>query len=426
MGRKNKPDQRRLFRKGSIYDGIKPYTVNLAENSESAEINLYGGVVETRPTDWWTGEKIDGLFIALDEFLEDMDRLNGMRQIRFNINSTGGEVNAGVAIYNKIRQLSQNGATVTTRVEGAADSAAALIAQAGDIREVAVGSEVMVHCASCLLFGFYDSKSLDGAKAMLDETDRRIAELLSDSTGRPVQEMKRMMQRTSWMTADQAEEEGFADLVVNQRVKVERVEDAQNTLIFNGIPHAFRGIPMPGAYALTAGSAPLTEGSANRQTNMAEPAEMPFCIDSDNITKGGTKMTRQELEAQYPEIVNEIRAEAANEAKSSLDSAVDSAVKAERDRIRGIEEIENTISDKTLVYAAKYEKLTDAAALALDALKAQTKAAAARDEARDKELQASGVYGVEPDPIGGSEAENRRRDVADGAALIAGINQEVK
>lgn len=434
---------RNIFRKPGLYDGLKPYVVDWADGWEEAEVNLYGTVVSEHPIDWWTGEKASGLFIALDDFLADLDHLKGLKSVRFNINSTGGDVDAGIAIYNKIRDLSSGGVNVVTRVEGAADSAASLIAQAGDRREVAVGSEIMIHCASGLLIGYYDSKELDGMKDMLDAADKRIAELLADTTGKSVQEVKRLMQKTTWMTAEQSVSDGFADEVVNKRVQVEAVPGVQNMLVINGIPHGFHGLPLPFGYGTPdrsqdaagnkGGTSADPEGDAETvaenaaEGKTADPVveKQPLFIDQTN-QKGGTKMTRQELEAAYPEIVAEIRNEAATEAKAGLDGAIESEVKAERDRIMAIEEIENTVADKKLVHSAKYESPMDASALALNALKAQSALAARREQARDEELQESGVYGVEPDPTSGSESEDRRRDVADGAALIAGITKEVK
>lgn len=407
MGSKGRFDIHTIFGKKSIYDGIEPYAVNMADD-KSAEVNLYGAVVSTHPTGW-NGEKAEGLFIALDDFLSDLEGLRGMESVRFNINSVGGEVNAGIAIFNKIRELSSGGVGVTTRVEGAADSAAALIAQAGDKREVCLGSEMMVHCASCLLFDYYDSKALDGVKAMLDSTDTRIAGLLANRTGKTEQETMRLMRKTTWMDAHEAVREGFADEVVNEAVSVEAARGRADTLIFNGVPHAFRGIPLP-----------FEDNAGAGKTAGEDPA---ILIDEET-TEGGREMTRSELEAKYPDIVREIRDEAERNAKAGLDGAINSAVEAERERIRGIEEIEGSLPDKALARKAKYDEPASAQELALAALKAQARVASAWDAARAADLMESGADGVEPEPTSGSEAEDRRRDIMDGAALIAGIRKE--
>lgn len=407
MGKNSGLGLRRLFGRKSIYDGIEPYMVDMAGEGE-AEVDLYGAVVPSHPVDFWTGEKVDGLFIALDDFLADLDRLKGMKSVRFNINSVGGEVNAGIAIFNKIRDLSESGVSVTTRVEGAADSAAALIAQAGDRREACIGSEVMVHCASCLLIDYYNSRDLDGVKAMLDAADARIAELLSDRSGRTAQEVKRLMQRTTWMNAEDAVREGFADCIVNQTVTVEAVNGQSNIVAFNGVPHRFGGIPLPPCC--------MDQGRTVRESP-------PPIIDKKTL-EGGNKMTKEELEALYPEAVKEIRDEADAKARAVLDTAVETAVKAERERIRSIEGIEGTIPDKSLVQNAKYENPMSAGELALSALEAQSRMAVAWDAARAADVAESGTDRVTAEPVDGSEAENRRRDIMDGAALIAGIRKE--
>ena len=129
---------------------LKPYVINKAEDGKSAKVNLYGEIVESVPTDWWTGEKLEGLFIELESFLKDIEALSGMDDVSFYINSVGGDVHAGISIFNKIRSLA---AHTTTIVDGLAASAASIVAQAGDERKVSIGSQTMIHCASAGLIG---------------------------------------------------------------------------------------------------------------------------------------------------------------------------------------------------------------------------------------------------------------------------------
>ena len=79
----------------------------------------------------------------------------------------------------------------------------------------------------------------------------------------------------------------------------------------------------------------------------------------NKITKGEQKdMTLEELKAQHPELVAQIEQE---------------AVAADRARIQEIEEIQDTIGDAEMIAAAKFTKPTNAAALALEAMKKQAK-----------------------------------------------------
>jgi len=423
------------FSSKSAFAGHKPYTVDISNDGLNAEVNLYGEIVETHPIDWWTGEKVDGLFIALDEFLETLDYLGGMSSIRFNINSIGGSVDAGIAIFNKIIELANNGIEVTTRVEGAADSAASIVMQAGTRREVAIGAEVMVHCASCLILGYYNSKELDGVKQMLDAADDRIADLLADRTGKNAQEVKRMMQKTTWMTAREAVENGFADEVVNQKVTVEAINGLKNGYRINGIPHVFRnGLPAQwntsdessdtfanvlrkitnrlGDTDKTADAMPDEKsGESAKEVTNGDP---PSGINNSQEVK---QMTLQELNTQYPELIKEIKDTATADAKAAIDETVKNAVEAERQRIKDIEGIENSIADKSMVSDAKYGNPIDARTLAFNAMQMQAKAGTDYLQQREEELKGSTVT---PTPNSGYETGNRAKDVADGAALIAG------
>lgn len=397
-----------LFGGNSVYAGYRPYVVDVADDGLSAEVNLYGEVVESHPVDFWTGEKVSGLFIALDEFVETLDTLKYMASVRFNINSPGGSVDAGVAIYNKIRELAAGGVDVTTRVEGAADSAASIILQAGTRREVALGSEVMIHGASTLLVGFYNSIDLGEAKQMIDSTDARLAEVYANHTGKTIQEIKRMMKNTTWMTAAEAVENGFADSVVDYDLTVEAIKGVKNGYRINGIPHVLRnGIP--------AGWGAPEQGMAARDAKTVTDGIKPYDI---NKSKEEKPMTVEELTRQYPEIVDEIRNTAAAEAKAAVDNAVASAVEAERQRIKDIEGIQNSIADMDMVNEAKYTKPIDAKELAFMAMQKQAKAGDGYLEARDKELADTAIT---PEPNGGyeTEADRKAKDINEGAALIS-------
>ena len=90
---------------------IMPY--NIAETGENdVEINMYGEIVEAVPTDFWTGEPIEGNFIAVDRFLRDLDDLKDKKNITVHINSVGGDLYGGIAIYNRLKALPGNVTTV--------------------------------------------------------------------------------------------------------------------------------------------------------------------------------------------------------------------------------------------------------------------------------------------------------------------------
>ena len=62
---------------------------------DSAEIVMYGDIVETQPRDWWTDEPIPGSYIIQDEFLNDLKQIENCKDITIRMNSCGGD--AGVS-----------------------------------------------------------------------------------------------------------------------------------------------------------------------------------------------------------------------------------------------------------------------------------------------------------------------------------------
>lgn len=395
----------------NIMPSLKPYVINRAEDGKSAKVNLYGEIVETVPIDWWTGEKVDGLFIELKQFLDDIEGLSGMDEVSFFINSVGGDVNAGTSIYSKIRSLK---AHTTTIVDGLAASAASIVAQAGDERKVSIGSQTMIHCASAGLIGYYNREDLKAVSNTLKAFDNSIAELLADRTGREECDILNMMSKTTWMTAEEAVEEGFADEVINKSEPVvDRVSDTAMYVI-NGIPHSFHNMPVP-SFKTVGTFAPA---QMNKISNGSEPVD----IEDNPSIKEEKSMDIKELKARYPELVNEIveeaKATAQAENAETVKNAVDEAVKAERERMKGIDSIARTVGSD-LVNEAKYgENPMDARDLALRAMQEQQAKGAEYIQNRARELEDAKVNNVVAAPVSGSEEDTQAKDIQDGANLL--------
>lgn len=395
----------------NMLPNLKPYVIDKAEDGKTAKVNLYGEIVEDVPVDWWTGEKISGLFIELKSFLNDVEDLSEMDEVFFYINSVGGSVDAGVSIFNKIRAMK---AETTTVVDGLAASAASIVAQAGDHRQVSLGSQTMVHCASAGICGYYNQAELTDITKMLESEDKRIAQILADRTGRTEKEMLKMMKATSWMTADEAVEEGFADEVVGKTEPVvDKVTDTK-LYVVNGIPHNLSHMSIPTFKAVgefAPAQSKISDGSG------------PVGIDNpSNSDKEEKSMDINELKKAYPDLVDQIMEEAKMTAQTenmeAVKNAVDEAVTAERKRMQDIDSIAQTVG-ADLVNEAKYgETPMNASELALKALQAQQAQGANFLAARDAEQKAADVNAVTPAPVSGTEEDSQAKDIADGAALL--------
>lgn len=345
--------------------GLKPYNIVVNEADNSAEINMYGEVVATRPTDWWTGEPIPGNFIAQDEFLRDLDELAGKDSITVHINSVGGDMYAGIAIYNRLKGLAPK---VTTINDGLAASAGSLIFMAGDTRRVNAGSNLMIHGAAGFLYGYYQTPELRTAIKQLEAHNKAGINIYAEATGKDKDSIKAMVDRETWLTGQEAVDAGFADEVIGGEEKAVqmRLSPDRATMMVNGYPVAARclgNIPESVVVMSADEWAEVSTTASGEQPpkNNAQPAQQ--VCDKNNPKNGGNaKMeikNATDLRAAYPELVSEIE-----------NAAQANGAAQERQRIQGIEAIQNVIGDAAMVHDAKFgEKPMNDADLLLAAAK---------------------------------------------------------
>jgi ATP-dependent Clp endopeptidase proteolytic subunit ClpP len=148
------------------------------------------------------------LGVNASDLAADLDGISAP-EIRVEINSPGGDVWDGIAIYNALRA---HPAKVTTRVDGIAASIASVIAQAGDHRVMLGGSQMMIHNAWGLCVG--DHADHEKMAEILAHEDELIAGIYAQRSGRTKDEFKSLMDAETWLTAEDAVELGLADEVI--------------------------------------------------------------------------------------------------------------------------------------------------------------------------------------------------------------------
>lgn len=151
---------------------------------------------------------IGGWGITAADFVSE---LNGIKSkvLNVRIDSDGGDVFAGIAIYNA---LVRHSATVNTYVDGLAASIASIIAMAGTERRIAKNAFIMVHEASSPIYG--NKTELRTRAALLEDLDKNcLVKTYRDATGLSEKELLQMMADTTWMSADAALEKGFVTAI---------------------------------------------------------------------------------------------------------------------------------------------------------------------------------------------------------------------
>lgn len=132
--------------------------------------------------------------------------------LEVEINSPGGDVFAGLGMYNMLRSFAANGKTVTTRVTGVAASIASIVMLAGDKREMPKNAFAMIHGPSTFAFG--TAEELRDAADVTDKIGSSLQRVYVDRMGVSEDEAASMMAKDTWLTADECLANGFAtDLI---------------------------------------------------------------------------------------------------------------------------------------------------------------------------------------------------------------------
>lgn len=170
--------------------------------ASSAEIYIYGDIGER----WWDDESVTAA-----SMVKDLSELQA-DAITVRINSIGGSVSDGVAIYNALKR---HPAAVTTVVDGVAASIASLIAMAGDTVEIASNAMLMVHAPWTYAGG--NAADMRATADMLDAHAQAMATSYAAKTGKSVEDVLSMWLdgEDHWFTAEQAKAEGLADAITD-------------------------------------------------------------------------------------------------------------------------------------------------------------------------------------------------------------------
>lgn len=380
---------------------------NIVEvNDEEAEITMYGEVVSQRPTDWWTGEPVEGLYITPEGFLEDLAQVKDKAKITVRINSVGGDLYTALGICNRLKEL--NGETVAV-IDGIAASAATIIAMGCKTREIAEGALFMVHEALLTLIGNYNHKALLEVNKRLEAANKAAAETYDAATHLGIDKIRNIMAKETWYTGREAVENGFCTGIREGCETNMCMSSVKDEIVVNGVRHSLKG------FRNFPGNVPIVNSV---QTPEPKPAAPRQSVSTNKPKGGNTTMTPEELRAQYPEAVAQIEA-------AAMETARAEATTAERSRLQAIEEIEKTVGDAELVAEAKYgDTACTAQELAFKAMRKQAQLGAQHITNSTADFNASGAADVGSTPNAGApaakdQAQDENAQVAQLAAMIA-------
>ena len=191
---------------------LVPYVIEQNSRGERS-YDIYSRLLKDRII--FLGEEINdavaSTVVAQLLFLESEDP---GKDIHMYINSPGGSVTAGMAIYDTMNYVKCD---VSTTCIGMAASMGAFLLSSGakGKRYALPNAEVMIH------------QPLGGAQGQATEiqiaaehilkTKRKLNQILADNAGKPVEEVEKDTDRDNWLSADEAKEYGLIDEVIKDR-----------------------------------------------------------------------------------------------------------------------------------------------------------------------------------------------------------------
>lgn len=240
---------------------------------------------------------IVGWDISAKEFSEELDNTTG--DITLDLNSGGGYITEGVAIFNKIRGY--NKGEITARVSYAA-SMMTQIALAADKVQVYDNSIFMIHNAQGGAYGDY--RELDKRSTVLKSMTTMLAKTYEKKSGKPANEVLEMMNNDTYLFGQEILDQGFADEILDAESDENKTKDeavAYASLQLEAANNALKEENVTiEALSACVGGCNLEKISYNSAAEAENQSGGGDPSPSTNSKKGDEIMTISDLKAQHP------------------------------------------------------------------------------------------------------------------------------
>ena len=293
------------------------YSVRMeAENSDTAEIMLYGQIVEDGPK-WWKWSEEDKSAADFDKAVKDV-REKGAKKLLLRINSPGGVCTESIAM----RAILGNAGfeEINIRIEGMCASAATDIATLpGAHVAICEGSEYMIHNPWCMALG--NANELEHTIERLRNIEEVSRGFYAKKSGQSEERIKEWMDAETWFTAEQAVEYGFADELLEAEVTGETPAACASSREMAAMRGLYKAVP---------------EQIAVRE----EETEAPQETDSNEApVAGDSTVIHHEEETHSMEIKDITQEQLLAENPALLEQIQQAALTAERQRQEDIDAI---------------------------------------------------------------------------------------
>ncbi|WP_354691025.1 ClpP-like prohead protease/major capsid protein fusion protein [Phytobacter sp. RSE-02] len=177
--------------------------------------------------------------VTARQFVSDLQALGDVSHINLHINSPGGDVFEGIAIFNALKF---HGAAITVHIDGIAASMASVIAMVGNPVIMPENTMMMIHKPWGFAGG--DANDMRDYADLLDKMESVLIPAYAEKTGKSAEEIAAMLEDETWMNGSECVAQGFADqttpsLQAMACIQSKRIEE------FEKMPNAIRNMITP-------------------------------------------------------------------------------------------------------------------------------------------------------------------------------------
>lgn len=176
---------------------------SLVTSGETATLNIYGDITSFP----WVESDVSSYMLS-----RQLDEMQGIKQLDVYINSYGGEVAEGLAIYNALKRKAQT-CKVTTYCDGFACSIASVIFMAGTVRKMSKASLLMIHNAWTI--GEGNAAELRKLADDMDVITSASVEAYKERGNISEKKIRALMDAETWITPKEAVKYGFATEIID-------------------------------------------------------------------------------------------------------------------------------------------------------------------------------------------------------------------
>jgi len=165
--------------------------------------------------------------ITAQDFVNDLNTITS-DSIDLHLNTPGGEIFDGIAIYNALKNHDAN---VTVYVDALAASAGSFIAMAGDEIIMQRTAQMMIHDGHGLAIG--NAADMRELADLLDKSSDNIASIYAEKAGGSVEDWRTAMKAETWYSAEEAVAAGLADKINGQDTEDSKTNNSWDLSIYN-------------------------------------------------------------------------------------------------------------------------------------------------------------------------------------------------